>query len=449
MKIPQSPPEVDTLGEGFKQEFNSLLSTCAVEDDRSRELRELVRRYNEQQYLHWDDLRRRHPLPASPEAVWMLLRFLREGKSRILRLDNETFRFVVIEKFLKELHVIDKSSPATVDLWGSRSLSESARHQYLANSLMEEAIASSRLEGAATTRDLAKRFLREGKRPKTHAERMILNNYLTITHLKSIRNEPLTSALIIQIHQEITQRTLDTVEDEWRYRTSNDILVKDKVDATRVYHYPPDFEKVPGMIEDLCDFANRDDEFIHPIIKAIILHFLIGYIHPFNDGNGRTARALFYWYVLKHNYDLFEYLSISNVFLRAPARYTRAFLYSETDRNDMTYFIDFNLTIIGEALDRLKAYIVKKQQEERDSLRIVETLPGLSFRQAEILKDFIKYPYRPFTVREIAGKFRVSVPTARHDLEILTQQGRVRQIEEGTRRLYLLREGTSMDEEQY
>lgn len=439
MKLPQAPPDTETILRDHRNEFLALLSSYSHRDDRSREIRDLVRRYNEQDYIHWDELRRR-PLPASPAAIWLLLQTLRQGKVQEIRLDGETFRFAVIEKFSKELHQIDKSSPAAIDWLGAEPLSKSARQQYLVNSLMEEAIASSRLEGAATTRDLAKRFLREGKQPKTHAERMILNNYLTITHLKSIRNRSLTPELITEIHQEITQGTLDTVEDERHYRTSNDILVKDKVDATRVYHYPPHFRTVPGMIDDLCRFANGDGEFIHPIIKAIIIHFLIGNIHPFNDGNGRTARALFYWYVLKHDYELFEYLSISNVFLKAPARYTRAFLYSETDRNDMTYFIDFNLEIIGQALDRLRAYVVKKQNEERDSLRFIESLPGLGFRQAEILKDFIKHPYRPYTAREVAGKFRVSLPTARHDLERLRQLGKVRRVKEGTRQLYVLHE---------
>ena len=446
MKVPQSPPDTGTIWKEFRDIFASLGSVESVGGSQSKEIRELVRRYSELQYLPWDELRRR-PLPVAPEVFWALLRFPREGKLRELHIGSETFRFAVIEKFQKELHLIDTSSPATVDWLGTEPLSESAREQYLANSLMEEAIASSRLEGAATTRDVAKRFLREGKRPKTHAERMILNNYQTITHLKTIKDQPLTAELIIRIHQEITQETMDTVEDEWRYRASNDILVKDKVDATIVYHYPPDFEKVSGMIDDLCEFVNGDGEFIHPIVKAIIIHFLIGYIHPFNDGNGRTARALFYWYVLKHNYGLFEYLSISNVFLRAPAQYTRAFLYSETDRNDMTYFIDFNLEIIGQALDGLKAYIMRKQYEERESLRLIETLPGLSFRQAEILKEFIKHPYRPFTAREVAGTFRVSLPTARHDLERLTQLGKVRQVKEGSRQLYLLQEGMPHGEE--
>ena len=73
----------------------------------------------------------------------------------------------------------------------------------------------------------------------------------------------------------------------------------DPVHAEKIYHQPPGHKELPKLMEKICDFANsEDDEFVHPIIKGIMLHFLIGYIHPFEDGIGRTARALFYWYVL-------------------------------------------------------------------------------------------------------------------------------------------------------
>jgi Fic family protein len=53
------------------------------------------------------------------------------------------------------------------------------------------------------------------------------------------------------------------------------------------------------------------DKFIHPVVRAIILHFMIGCGHLFVDGNGRTARALFYWSVLHQKYRLMEFISIS------------------------------------------------------------------------------------------------------------------------------------------
>ena len=210
---------------------------------------------------------------------------------------------------------------------------------------------------------------------------MIVNNYRTIRRLKELRDKPLSRELILEIHTEITQGTLENESDETDFRTTDDIVVGSKADPTKIYHYPPECAKIPAMIDDLIAFANEDDEFIHPIVKAIILHFLIGYIHPFNDGNGRTARALFYWFALKHHYDLLEYISISRIFIHAPAQYSRAYLLTETDSNDMTYFIDFNIHIISQALEELKRYIVQKKKEESQSLQSRGTDPR-SFIQA-------------------------------------------------------------------
>jgi len=85
-----------------------------------------------------------------------------------------------------------------------------------------------------------------------------------------------------------------------------------------VYHTPPDYNKIPDLMEEFCKFASTDeDDFIHPLIKGIILHFLIGYIHPFTDGNGRCARSIFYWYMLSRGYWLFEYMPISRILLHS------------------------------------------------------------------------------------------------------------------------------------
>ncbi|HNX18463.1 MAG TPA: Fic family protein [Methanoregula sp.] len=337
--------------------------------------------------------------------------------------------------------MIDKASPASFDWLFGEVPSESSRKQYLINSLMEEAIASSQLEGAATTRPEAKKILREGRKPKNTSERMIVNNYRTILRLKEVRDKPLSRDLLLEIHHEITKGTLESENDETDFRITDDIVVGSKTDPTKIYHYPPESAKVPAMIDDFIAFANGDDEFIHPIVKAIILHFLIGYIHPFNDGNGRTARAIFYWYALKHHYDLIEYISISRIFVHAPAQYARAYQLTETDTNDMTYFIDFNIRIISRALEDLKHYLIRKKEEESESLQIVEQIPDLSFRQAEILRDFIRHPTRHYAISEIAGKYKISLPTARTDLLLLENKGKLKKYQDGKRQVFIYREG--------
>lgn len=431
MKKPQKPPERDKI----PREAISFVSQMYDRSDESGKIRKLLRSFNELEYIHWDDLRRKK-IPYDPIYIWFALWQIRNTKNRIIRISDELFRFYIPEKFHKQLHLIDKASPASFDWLFGEIPSEANKKQYLINSLMEEAIASSQLEGAATTRPVAKKILREGRKPKNTSEKMIVNNYRTILRLKEMRDQPLSRKLILDIHHEITHETLESESDESAFRTC-DVVVGDRVDPTKIYHYAPPCEKIPAMIDDLVAFANEDDEFIHPIIKAIILHFLIGYIHPFTDGNGRTARAIFYWFALKHHYDLLEYLSISRIYVHAPAQYTRAYQLAETDSNDMTYFIDFNIHVISRALEDLKQYILRKKGEEAAALHLVEEIPDLSFRQAEILRDFIRHPARYYTISEIAGKYKVSLPTARADLLLLEKKKQLKKYQDGKRQIFM------------
>lgn len=433
MKKPQKPPDISG---SFTKEYHEFVSRFYAGGEEGERIGRLIRNYNELEYIHWDDLRRKS-IPCNPALLWHAIRSIRSTKFREITIGDEKFPFSTPELFLHQLHRIDKASPASFDRLFSEIPSEANKRQYLINSLMEEAIASSQLEGAATTRPVAKKILREGRQPKNTSERMIVNNYRTIRRLKELRDKPLSRDLILEIHREITQGTLESGSDETEFRTGNDVVVGSRADPTTVYHYPPDSAKIQKMIDDLVLFANNDDEFIHPIVRAIILHFLIGYIHPFNDGNGRTARALFYWFALKHHYDLLEYISISRIFVHAPAQYARAYQLTETDSNDMTYFIDFNIHIISRALEDLKRYLIKKKEEEAEALQLVEQIPALSFRQAEILRNFIRYPARYYTISEIAGKYKVSLPTARADLLLLEAKGKLKKYQDGKRQVFM------------
>jgi Fic family protein len=435
MKKPQTPPD---MRGSITDEYNEFVHRLHHGGEDGKKIGRLIRKYNEHEYIHWDDLRRKD-IPYDPKLLWYALRTIRSTKYREVRIGEEKFWFYLPEIFQKQLHLIDKASPASFDWLFGEFPSETNKKQYLIHSLMEEAIASSQLEGAATTRPAAKKILREGRKPKNTSERMIVNNYRTIRRLKELRDKPLSRELILEIHREITHGTLESDCDESEFRTCDDIVVESRADPTKIYHYPPGCAKIPAMIDDLLTFANEDDEFIHPIVRAIILHFLIGYIHPFNDGNGRTARALFYWFALKHHYDLLEYISISRIFVHAPVQYSRAYQLTETDSNDMTYFIDFNIHIISRALEDLKQYIIRKKEEEAESLQLVEQIPEISFRQAEILLDFIRHPTRHYTISEIAGKYKVSLPTARTDLILLERRGKLKKYQDGKRQVFIYR----------
>ena len=293
---------------------------------------------------------------------------------------------------------------------------------------MEEAIYSSKMEGASTTRIVAKDMLRKKKSPQNKSQQMIVNNYNTIQYIVEHEDEPLTEELLLTIHRLMTERTLDNPEEAGRFRTNDKVVVADMVEGDIIYT-PPSFQEIPEFVESLCDFFNNNNPrtFIHPIIRGIIVHFMMAFMHPFVDGNGRTARALFYWYMLKEGYKLTEYMSISRVIAKSKSNYEKAFRYVENDGNDMGYFVAYNLGALEKSFQQLRDYIQRKQREKRAASSFMMA-GNINQRQALILQRLKEDPDTIFTVKDVQEQFSISSMTARKDLSDLVQQGYMTEI---------------------
>lgn len=251
---------------------------------------------------------------------------------------------------------------------------------------------------------------------------MILNNYNTIRFLSDMKNQNLSKELLLEIHKRISEKTLDNSNDEGKFRDTNDIVVANSVTG-EVAYTPPDFSEIDLVVRDLCNFANNDDGvFIHPIIKAIIIHFVISFLHPFVDGNGRTARSLFYWYMLKKGYWLTEFLSISRIIYKTKSTYEKVFLYTEHDNFDLGYFINYNLNVLEKAFEELKKYLDKKAREQNKLLEL-RNISGLNERQAKIIQLEIKNPGNIYTVKDLLITLGASTKTVRADLDGLVDLG--------------------------
>ena len=399
MKIPQTPPNVSEV---FKKNINADLSLL-----RSPEIMTFIQECN-RKYLSWDELRyKKIPLDKNPELIWIFLKMFRSQQYKKFSFNNWTFYYTLLSDSLRKIHILDKGTAGNIEI-GFESINIEGKDKYIISSLMEEAIASSQIEGAATTRKIAKEILRLNKKPKNDSEQMIVNGYRTMQRIVKIKDKKITPELVLELQKQITENTLKDPQDEGIFRDNNEVVVGDKLAPEVIYHVPPDYKEINHLMKQFCDFASDDDhEFIHPIIKGIILHFLIGYIHPFNDGNGRTARTIFYWYVLTRGYWLFEFMSVSRILLRSKKDYGLAYLYTETDDNDLTYFINYNLTAIEEALHDTEEYIARKQKEQTEAMKLIHGLKDVNLRQAEILKEFTKSPDKNFVINEIMSIYGV------------------------------------------
>lgn len=395
-------------------------------------------------YIHWDRLRHRTPPSGlSHEAWWLGIKLARQARAITLPFREKSgvrFKVSITDSMLRKLHLLDRQAAGRI--LGAGALdADSLKAKYLHRSLVEEAMTSSQLEGASTTRRVAKEMLDSGRAPRDRSEQMIFNNFATMQALAEWKDQPLSSEMLLDIHRRITEAAMDDPQESGRFRQAgDDIVVYDRSDPSRILHTPPPASELPERIQTLCDFANgsgANEPFLHPVVRAIMLHFMVGYDHPFCDGNGRTARALFYWSMLKSGYWLSEYFSISTVLKRSPGAYLQAYLYSESDEGDASYFVAHQLRVIMTAISQLEAYIGRKTAELRQAQAQLGPTNGLgatlNHRQREILMQLLAKPDSRISIAAHQKRQGVTYATARADLLGLEALGLLLRHQEGKR----------------
>ncbi len=393
----------------------------------------------DKRYFYWTEIKHRPNQPyASPQQTWKMLKAHRLVQAKQLFLGNHPFHFCVTSFIQQDLHNFD------LKLIGGLykdSISTQEQQEYLKSSLLEEAIASSQIEGAATTTDVAKEMIKSGRKPRNESEQMIINNFRAIQEIENRLDEDMSVNLILDIHEIMTVKT-GAAKYAGEFR-NHPIYVKDHIDG-EIAFTAPDSSEINPLIEDLLNFINREDEFYHPIIKASILHFMIGYIHPFGDGNGRTARALFYWYLIKKGYSLLKHISISRAILDSRTSYDKAFLKTENDNNDLTYFIMYSMKSLRVALQSLVTYRDKKREEKQKAAEISYelTLKGFNKRQADLLGYLSVKPEATVTVPIYSERNGIVRQTATRDLAELVKKGMLRKQKVGKTVVYELVDNT-------
>jgi Fic family protein len=423
MKIPQTPPKFNAIltgAMGNKKKLSLMIAQRAT-DARGR-------------YLHWDDLRFKSPLEGlSIEETWAGMKIARQQQLRptpFTSKDGRHFEYVETDELRWLLHWIDGKAtgnfvmPIPLD-------NQAIGKTFHVSSLIEEAFSSSRLEGAATTRAVAKAMLREGRQPRNKSERMIWNNYQAMEFIGRHRSDPLTPEMIFELHKIVTDLTLDDPSMAGVFRRPSDTVVVEDAEGN-VLHDPPRASELEQRLRLVCNFANsppfgpESTSFLHPVIRAVVLHFMIGYDHPFVDGNGRTARALFYWHMIRSGYSLAQYISISSIMTKAPIQYGRAYLETETDDCDLTYFIIHQLKVIKKSVEELIKYLEQKARELVE-LESSLMLPGhkrdFNYRQLDILKRGVERPGMMISIKDHSRANRVTYQTARSDLLSLSDAG--------------------------
>ncbi len=421
MKIPVAPPDYkavikETLDSGESALSFRLFSEIKPVDEKGR-------------YLHWDKLRHLpSPSGLTNKQWWTGTKVARTQSYRKLPFfdkKNDPFQFNLTDQIHEEFHWLDRYASGNIQS-AETITNPQTRDTYLVRSLIEEAINSSQLEGASTTRDVAKEMIRQDRPPKDTSEQMIMNNYRAMQFIREQKDDPLTPSVIFELHQILTEHTMQNAEKSGQFRNEDDDIHVIDDHSQEYLHTPPIASELPERLQKLCDFANSESKaqtgvsFLHPVVRAITLHFMLAYDHPFYDGNGRTARALFYWAMAKQGYWLAEFISISEIIKEKPVQYGKAFLYTETDDNDLTYFLIHQLDVIHKAIEALHRFLDKKVKaisEAEQWLDKNDKLRGkLNFRQLALLRHALKHPRFSYVIEEHQMSHALSYDVARKDL---------------------------------
>lgn len=313
-------------------------------------------------YLHYDDIRFRLSKGLDIDLAWSVIKLARQRQlTPLIQLSEPPQNAVLFmtQTIQKAISETDRHTTNAALEWMLSQMGEHEHIEYLVSDLIQdEAINSSQMEGAVTTTQVAKDIIRKNRQPRTADERMILGNFKMMNFAWQKKDEDLSIDLLLKLHQIGVEGIQDDKYYPGQLRDSDDVVVVDIKGKT--LHTPPPVKGLRKRLKALVKWTNDShhdidsNQYIHPLIKAVTLHFCIGYEHPFRDGNGRVARALFYWYLFKNGFSAFRYIAISVLLKKAPAKYGKSYLQTETDSMDLTYFVEYQCKIILRAISAFK-----------------------------------------------------------------------------------------------
>lgn len=382
-------------------------------------LRKLISDLNNN-YIHWDKFRDMQlPEPENRMDIWAKVLAEREqGFYRRLSFSSFNIKWWISNSLEAQLHKLD------IGLAGGRDLQVLLQpkhiHRHKTNALLDESIASAQLAGVAVSKKAAKEMLLKKRAPQDVNEQVCVNIYRALQLAYAKKEENLSMDLLLQLHQTLTRDTIK-FKGIGQYRTNNKTDLS-AIDVSAGYK-PVDVVYIPSIVEQLIELYNNDTVpyFIHPLVKACLIHYVITTARPFKDGNGRIARLLAQMYLLKKAYWVAEFMSVSNVVSKFRQQYHRTFSQAQTDDNNAGYFIQFYIQSIQMAFKSLRDFALRINKEKVEKPE--QKIPGYNERQTTVLQWLKEDGAKVVTIRELRSVYGVSKETARTDLTALVEKG--------------------------
>ena len=365
---------------------------------------------------------------------WNDIQSRRKDQAKVLPLldkEKAPLWYNVTEETLNNIYEIEELGRDRIE----DIIPDEVKSDMFIESLIDEAFSSSWIEGAYSTRKRAHEMIKNELSPKNKSEKMILNNYegLLFT-LENIENE-LNEEYLVNLWKILTKETLEEDEITSGYRDDQVYIHK----GSEIVNEGPESKDVAKMMSSLYEYIDQYD-IESPIVKACVAHYYFVYVHPFIDGNGRTARALMNLFLIKSGYEFFKYFSISKILTEKRKQYYTAIENCEANDGDLTYFIDFYTKLLLDTMKSIrKTYLGHfGKQVVMDLFYDLDII--LNERQEKIVTTLFKSDKKFIDTKEYTKKYKVVQETARKDLQELVDLGVLKKIKRGKKYIFKLEE---------
>ncbi len=193
---------------------------------------------------------------------------------------------------------------------------------------------------------------------------------------------------LLDIHKETVTKLVDAEKVGELRKTQ--VVIKEE-GTGRVILQPPPFVEVTYLLEDFFKWLNSEKaREIHPIIRAGITHYILVAIHPFVEGNGRTARALANLLLIREGYDTKRFFALEEHFDNDLGAYYESFAKVDSQSRiigdrDLTAWLEYFCEVVAIELTKIKDKVRKISIDSKLKLKIGEQVP-LTERQMKLIE---------------------------------------------------------------
>ena len=288
----------------------------------------------------------------------------------------------------------------------------------------EQALQVVRLEGFVDTKDVAKKTGIVARDRDIQEVINYRNVCVWIDQQDVVHSDNVFSEKTLKSLHTLTMQKL--IEEKYigSYR-DRQVVVKSATDGQVVFR-PPVSVEIEYLIRDFFEWFNHADaQTVHPIFRAAITHYQLVYIHPFIEGNGRTARAMATLALHSLGYDFKRFFSIEQYFDSDVEQYYQALLSVQQHQNhDLTYWLEYFCYGLAVEIDKIRSQVQKLSKDIKLKKELGQQV-ALSERQI-ILLELLQNQGEMTSQDAQRILPNVSVDTILRDLKDLIQKGVVK-----------------------